>query len=62
MPTRRNSIRIITTYAGWENESTLLWDWYKTGVAPDEHPDGQGERLHPTLPLFLNREARQLTY
>ena len=24
--TRRSSIRVISTYAGWEGESTLLWD------------------------------------
>jgi phage terminase large subunit-like protein len=28
VPTRKNSIRLITTYAGWEGESTLLEDLY----------------------------------
>jgi phage terminase large subunit-like protein len=62
VPTRRNSIRFITTYAGWEGESELLWELYKLGVSPDEHPDGRGERLDRDLPLFANREARLLAY
>ncbi len=60
VPTRRNSIRIVTTYAGWEGESDLLFELYKAGVGPEEHPDGQGARIHPTLPLYLAREARLL--
>jgi len=62
VPTRRNSLRFITTYAGWEGESDLLWGLYKLGVSPDEHSDGRGERLDPDLPLFANREARLLAY
>ena len=62
VPTRRNSFRLITTYAGWENESRLLWDVYTQGVAPDEYPEGQGIRLHPELPLYANREARLFVY
>jgi phage terminase large subunit-like protein len=62
VPTRRNSIRFITTYAGFEGESALLWDLYKQGVDREEHPDGQGERIHPTLPVYLNREARLCVY
>jgi hypothetical protein len=60
VPTRRNSVRLITTYAGWEGESELLWELYTAGVGPEEHPDGQAARIHPTLPLYLNREARVL--
>jgi len=60
VPTRRNSIRFVTTCAGWEGESDLLWDLYKQGVGKEEHPDGQGERLHPTLPIYGNRDARLL--
>ncbi len=62
VPTRRNSIRFISSYAGWENESTLLWDLYKQGVGKEEHPEGQGERIHPTLPVYANREARLFVY
>jgi phage terminase large subunit-like protein len=60
--TRRNSIRLVTTYAGFENESTLLRELYLAGVGGDEHADGRGVRLHPTLPLYVNAEARQVTY
>jgi phage terminase large subunit-like protein len=62
VPTRRNSLRFITTYAGWEGESELLWELYKLGVSPDEHPNGRGERLDRDLPLFANREAHLLAY
>lgn len=62
VPTRRNSIRLVTTYAGWEGESALLWDLYKQGVGKDEHPEGQGERLHPDLPIYANRDARLFVY
>jgi phage terminase large subunit-like protein len=62
VPTRRNSIRFITTYAGWEGESDLLHALYVQGVGPEEHPDGQGERVHSEWPLYVNRDARLLTY
>jgi hypothetical protein len=62
VPTRRNSIRFITTYAGFENESDLLMDLYKQVVGTDEHPEGQGERIHPDLPIYANREARIFAY
>jgi phage terminase large subunit-like protein len=62
VPTRVNSIRMITTYAGFENESKLLRELYLLGVDAAEHPDGQGERLHPTLPIYGNREARIFCY
>ena len=62
VPTRKNSIRFITTYAGWQNESALLWNLYKQGVGKEEHPEGQGERIHPTLPVYANREARLFVY
>jgi hypothetical protein len=62
VPTRKNSVRIVTTYAGFEGESALLRDLYKAGVGPEEHAEGQGVRVHPTLPLWLNAEARLLVY
>jgi phage terminase large subunit-like protein len=62
VPTRVNSIKIITTYAGFEAESQLLRDLYVQGVGTEEHPDGQGERIHPTLPVYVNREARIFCY
>ena len=62
VPTRKNSIRFISTYAGFEGESKLLWDLYKQVVSKDEHPEGQGERIHPDLPIFANRKARLFAY
>jgi phage terminase large subunit-like protein len=62
VPTRDNSIRFITTYAGWEGESKLLSDLYRQGVGPDEHPEALGERLHEDLPVYGNREARVFAY
>jgi len=59
VPTRRNSIRLVTTYAG---ESGLLWDLYRQVGSKDKHPDGQGERLHPDLPIYANRDARIFAY
>lgn len=38
--------------------SKVLWNLYLQGVGREEHPEGQGERLHPTLPIYANREAR----
>lgn len=58
VPTRRNSIRLVTTYAGWEGESDLLLGLYKQGVGTEEHPEGQGERIHSDLPIYANRDAR----
>jgi phage terminase large subunit-like protein len=62
VPTRKNSIRFTSTYAGFEGESKLLWELYKQVVSKDEHPEGMGERLHPNLPIFGNREARIFAY
>jgi len=62
VPTRENSIRFVTTYAGIEGESELLWRLYLAGVGKDEHPDGQGERIHPDLPIYANKEARLFIY
>jgi hypothetical protein len=33
VPTRKNSIRFISTYSGFEGESKLLWDLYKQAVS-----------------------------
>ena len=62
VPTRRNSVRFISTYAGVVNESRLLWELYLQGVGPEEHPDGQGVKIHPALPIYYNERARLLVY
>lgn len=53
VPTRRNSVKFATTYSGFVGESVLLWDLYLQSVGKDEHVDGQGERIHPALPITL---------
>lgn len=45
IPTVNNSLRFISTYAGFENESELLWEMYLRGVGVDEHEQGRGERI-----------------
>lgn len=46
VPTRKNSIRFITTYAGFEGESELLEELYKLGL--------KGQKLFSDLPVFVN--------
>src|SRR5262249_728413 len=41
--TRRNSVKFVATYSGFEGESELLMDLYKKSVGKEGHPDGQGE-------------------
>jgi phage terminase large subunit-like protein len=62
VPTRRNSIRFITTYAGFEGESRLLWDLYRQGVDTDEHPEGEANRVDPNLPVYVNDASRLFVY
>jgi len=58
----KNSVRLVTTYAGWEGESDVLWELYSKNVGAEEHPDGQGVRIHPSIPLYLNAATRTLIY
>jgi hypothetical protein len=37
-------------------------DLYKKAVGGEEHPEGQGERINPTLPIYANKEARIFCY
>jgi hypothetical protein len=37
-------------------------DLYKKAVDRDEHPEGQAVRIHPTLPIYENREERIFCY
>ena len=45
IPTVDNSLRFIATYAGFENESDLLWDLYLKGVGPEENVNGRGTKV-----------------
>lgn len=60
--TRKNSVRLITSYAGVEGESRKLHDLYIRGVDKSEHHDGQGVRIHPTLPIYENAAAELFCY
>jgi hypothetical protein len=62
VPTRKNSVKFIATYAGFEGESELLMDLYKKAVDRDMHPEGQAARIHPALPIYANKEARIFCY
>jgi hypothetical protein len=56
IPTIPLSLRFISSYAGFENESELLWELYLRGVGEDEHPKGKGERIDGLndLPCWVN--------
>jgi len=56
------SLRFIATYAGFINESDLLWDLYINGVGRDEHEDGRAKLMpdHMDQPIWEN--GRQFTY
>ena len=54
VPTRKNSMRFIATYAGIEGESHLLEELYKQAM--------EGERLYDDLPVWVNREASVYCY
>ncbi len=53
IPTLKNSLRLIVTYAGFENESELLWELYQRAVL-------KGEKVPPAeldgldLPVYRN--------
>jgi phage terminase large subunit-like protein len=60
VPTRKNSIRFISTYAGWENESVLLQDLYdrifdkQGGVKPGvKRPLGEDFPVYTVGDLFV---------
>jgi phage terminase large subunit-like protein len=60
IPTIPNSLRVIGTYAGFENESDLLWDLYIQGVDSNEHEQGKAVRIDDELPIYVNK--RLFTY
>lgn len=46
VPTRKNSIRLVVTYAGFEGESDLLWDLCQRGL--------KGQQVDQALPIYTN--------
>lgn len=62
VPTRLNSVRVVTTYAGFTGESELLWDLYERIVGGDKPEERAKRRIHPTLPLFVSADGRSIAY
>jgi len=62
IPTVRNSLRIIVTYAGFINDSLLLWDIYKENVGPEEYKGGKGEKIPGLEDLPCWRRGRTFIY
>lgn len=60
------SLRFIGTYAGFENESDLLWDLYLKGIGPgegSEHEDkGLGQKIPGLEDLPCWKNGRLFTY
>lgn len=52
--TRPLSQRFVDTYAGFKNESELLWTIWQNGL--------EGERLHDELPVYGNEAAGLIAY
>ena len=49
------AMRWVESYAGYEDESTILWDLYTAGVT-------NGRQIWDDLPVYVNDTARQLTF
>jgi phage terminase large subunit-like protein len=58
IPTEESSMRLVVTYAGFENESDLLWELYKSTVL-------DGHRLtaeFPDLPCYTSQDGSIFCY
>lgn len=55
VPTRLNSIRWVDSYAGFRDESTLLWRLYEATVI-------KGRRVHGTLPMYEDQSGTIVCY
>lgn len=53
-PTQPSGVRWLASYAGWENESELLREWWNRALA--------GERINNELPFYRNGEASFLAF
>ena len=62
VPTVPISIRFVSSYAGYESESHLLYDLYLRGVGKDEHPDGRGKAIPNELDAPIWSQGRLFTY
>jgi len=59
IPTIPISLRFVSSYAGFLNESELLWELYLKGVGKDEHEKGQAEKIPELadLPCYKNKDT-----
>jgi len=62
IPTVENSLRIVATYAGFSNESDLLWDLYLQGVGVEENEGGRGDVILGLDDLPCWKNGRLFTY
>lgn len=62
IPTVSNSLRFISSYAGFENESDLLWSIYLQGVGVEENDNGKGELIKSLDPYPCYKNGKQFTY
>ena len=62
IPTIPWSLRFIATYAGFINESDLLWDIYLNGVGKEEHEDGRAKPLFELSDYPCWENGKQFTY
>jgi phage terminase large subunit-like protein len=62
IPTIPNSLRVVATYAGFENSSDLLWDLYLQGVGPEENEHGQGKPIPELADLPCWQNGRLFTF
>ncbi len=53
-PTQPEGVRWIASYAGWEGESELLWEWWNLALA--------GEKIHDDYPIYKNQAASLLAF
>lgn len=57
-----HSLRFIVTYAGYENESELLWEIYQKGVGKEEYRHGRGKQVAELKDLPCYRNGRIFVY
>lgn len=55
VPTRRNSLQFVTTYAGFREESELLWRLYQRTVR-------HGVRMHKDLEVYESQSGDTVAY
>lgn len=55
VPTRRNSLQFVTTYAGFREESELLWTLYQRTVR-------HGARLHKDIEIYESQSGSTVAY